>query len=248
MILYKYFSPNSNSFKSIINAGLWCDKYLNMNDPFESLAIVQRTYTKEQIEEFKAGAKQHEDPTFNELANLSDDTICEFMNTIRQDLLDTSYFFASLSETYDNILLWSHYALSHTGFVLAIEIDEKDSHVQKVCYQNNLPAFDMSWYFKVKNEDTTNSDEISYLLKDFAIKSEHWSYENEWRVARKDRGYRRYLPEDLKAVYFGINCDPEIEKVVLVLLSIVNEDIPIYKMDLTKSPLGMTVKDYELDK
>ena len=68
MIFYKYYSPNINSFKSIINAGLWCDKYTNMNDPFESLGIIERTYTKAQIVEFRELAQKHHDPIFNELS------------------------------------------------------------------------------------------------------------------------------------------------------------------------------------
>jgi len=129
-----------------------------------------------------------------------------------------------------------------------LEIDENDSHIHKVKYENKLPIFDVEWYFKVNNDDLSDSGEVSYLLEDYAIKSEHWRYENEWRVARRERGYHRYLPQQLKAVYFGINCDPEIEKIVLVLLSIINLDTPTYKMMLTKDPLGMDSKDFILKK
>ena len=60
--------------------------------------------------------------------------------------------------------------------------------------------------------------------------------------------HENILIEDIKGIYFGINCDPEIEKVVLFLSAGVNDDVPIYKMELTKHPLGMAVKDYELSK
>lgn len=112
-------------------------------------------------------------------------------------------------------------------------------------YQDNLPDFDMDWYFRVKNDDDTNSAEIAYLLKDFAIKSNHWNYEKEWRVCRKDKWYFRFLPEQVKAVYFGLNCDFDIEKVVMTLLSYSDEDVPIYKMALSTNPLSMIAKDYE---
>ena len=251
MILYKYYPPTTNSFKSIINAGLWCDKYLSMNDPFESLALIERQYSKDQIEQFITLAKKSGIKEIIQLSELGDEVICEYMNSIRKEFLENEYFFASLSETYDNILLWSHYCQSHTGFVLAIEIDENDSHVQKVTYKNNLPDFDIEWYFSIKEEDLDDDDpkdskSVDYLLKDFAIKSEHWSYENEWRVCRMKRGYKRYKPEKIKGVYFGINCDPEIEKIILFLSVGISEDVPVYKMELTKNPIGMIVKDYEL--
>jgi hypothetical protein len=252
MILYKYYPPTTNAFKSIINAGLWCDKYLSMNDPFESLALIEREYSKEQIEQFKNLAIKSGIKENIQISELGDEVISEYMNSIRKEFLENGYFFASLSETYDNILLWSHYCQSHTGFVLAIEIDENDSHVQKVSYRNNLPDFDIEWYFSIKeeeldDEDETDSKEVDYLLKDFAIKSEHWSYENEWRVSRLTKGYKRYDLGKVKAIYFGINCDPELEKVILFLSAGIDDsEIPIYKMELSKNPIGMIQKDYEL--
>jgi len=252
MILYKYYPSATNSFKSIINAGLWCDKYLSMNDPFESLALIKREYSKDQIEQFKNLAKKSGIKENIQLSEFGDEVIGEYMNSIRKEFLENGYFFASLSETYDNILLWSHYCQSHTGFVFAIEVDENDSHVQKVRYRNNLPDFDVEWYFSIKeedlddNEDQIDSNAVDYFLKDFAIKSEHWSYENEWRVCRMKRGYKRYETDKVKGIYFGINCDPEIEKVVLFLSVGIIDDVPVYKMELTKSPIGMIAKDYEL--
>lgn len=252
MILYKYFPPNTNSFKSLINAGLWCDRYLSMNDPFESLAIIERVYSKEQINHFRSLAKKSEIVEYIELSKLDDNIISDYMNSIRNHFLENDYHFASLSESYDNILLWSHYCQSHTGFVLAIEIDENDSHVQKVRYKNNLQDFDVEWFFSIneaqleKEEESKNSKFVNYLLSDFAIKSEHWSYENEWRICRMDKGYVRYMPDDVKAIYFGINCDPEIEKIILFLSAAFNDDIPIYKMELINDPIGMIAKDYNL--
>ena len=252
MILYKYYPPTTNSFKSIINAGLWCDKYLSMNDPFESLALIERTYSQEQINQFKKLAKKSGIKENIQIAELGIDVITQYMNSIRKDILENAYFFSSLSETYDNILLWSHYCQSHTGFVLAIEIDENDSHVQKVNYSNDLSDFDIKWFFSLKEEeieaaeDKVDQKEIDYLLKDFAIKSEHWSYENEWRICRRKRGYKRYGLDKVKGIYFGLNSDPEIEKIVMFLSAGINDNVPVSKMELTKKPLGMIAKDYEL--
>jgi hypothetical protein len=245
MILYKYYSPTTNSFKSLINAGLWCDSYTNMNDPFECLALISRSYKKEDIELFKTKAQANAEEQYRQLAALGDDIIVEFMNTFRRDFIKQHYFFASLSETYDNVLLWSHYAASHTGFVLAIDIDESDNHIQKVIYQNNLPNFDIDWYFSLNEDDDSSSEKVSILLKDLAIKSENWLYEREWRACRKDRGYFRFLPEKVKAIYYGLNCHVDIEKVIVTLLSYADSDIPVYKMGLSINPLSIVAKDYE---
>lgn len=246
MILFKYFPPTTNSFKSLINAGIWCDNYTNMNDPFECLAIVPRQVEKKQVESFKAKAAKSGIQQYQLLAGLNDDVIIEFMNTFRKEFIKNSYFFGSLSESYYNILLWSHYAASHTGFVLAIDLDENNNHIHKVTYQDSLPDFDIDWYFKLKNEEDKGSENVSYLLKDFAIKSTNWAYEKEWRVARKDKGYFRFKPEQVKAIYYGLNCHIDIEKVVVMLLSYTDDEIPVYKMALSTNPLQMITKDYEL--
>ena len=245
MLLYKYFPPTTNSFKSLISAGIWCDNYTNMNDPFECLAIVQRVYDKNKIEDFRTKARESDNPQWKLMAELGDEAIVQFMNTFRQEFIKNIYFFGSLSETYDNILLWSHYGASHTGFVLAINVDETNNHIHQVRYQDNLPDFENDWYINAKDEDIENSPSVAYLLKDFAIKSTNWAYEKEWRVARKDRGYFRFKPEDVKALYYGLNCHVDIEKVVVMLLSYCQDDIPIYKMALSTDPLGMIAKDYE---
>jgi hypothetical protein len=216
-----------------------------MNDPFECLAIVDRDYSNDKIKDFKEKAANSDIPHWKLMAQLRDEAIVEFMNTFRQDFIKAAYFFGSLSETYDNILLWSHYAASHTGFVLAIDFDENNNHIQKVTYQDELPDFDNEWYFQVKNDDETNSETVSYLLKDFSIKSTNWAYEREGRVSRKDRGYFRFKPEDVKALYYGLNCNVDIEKVIVMLLQYTNDDMPIYKMALSTKPLKMVAKDYE---
>lgn len=55
------------------------------------------------------------------MAKFEDKVIVEFLTSFRKRFIENNYYFGSLSETYDNILLWSHYCASHTGFVLAIE-------------------------------------------------------------------------------------------------------------------------------
>jgi len=89
-----------------------------------------------------------------------------------------------LTEKMDNLLMWAHYTSNHAGFV--IEFDEKHSffhqgeiagHLQKVHYSITRP--------EVTFLDPTLSDmEIfNKWFKDiFCVKSEHWQYEQEWRM------------------------------------------------------------------
>ena len=90
----------------------------------------------------------------------------------------------SLTEKMDNLLMWAHYSSNHAGFV--IELDEKHSvfhqgeiagHLQKVHYSITRP--------EVTFLDPTLSEvEIfnKWFNDIFCVKSEHWQYEQEWRM------------------------------------------------------------------
>lgn len=86
----------------------------------------------------------------------------------------------SLCEVPDSILMWAHYGVSHTGFVLELDPTHpyfnsrrtsKDElfHLRKVCYRHTRPS---------ANLIDLNGPEI------FLVKSKEWSYEREWRVLR----------------------------------------------------------------
>lgn len=83
-----------------------------------------------------------------------------------------------LCETRDSLLMWAHYARSHTGFVVEFDTSspffsrprtDSDEHYQlrRVLYRSRRPSghiidFDGSELFLVKSDD--------------------WSYEKEWRI------------------------------------------------------------------
>jgi hypothetical protein len=94
-----------------------------------------------------------------------------------------------LTTKFDNLLMWAHYANSHTGFVIEFDgdhpffkrefldvssltgIDEeltKDyGHLIKVDYQDQRPQISVS---SVKS------------FESFLVKSREWEYEDEWRM------------------------------------------------------------------
>ena len=93
-----------------------------------------------------------------------------------------------LTDTYKNLLMWSHYANSHKGFVLGFNTDHKifnksDSNFGLFGYLKDVR------YTKIRPETIlfdTRKDKESNLdnwVKNFIwVKSSHWRYENEWRI------------------------------------------------------------------
>jgi hypothetical protein len=85
-----------------------------------------------------------------------------------------------LSEVPDSLLMWSHYAASHAGFVLAFDarhphFHEKNGpndefrHLRRVVYREARPSATLVEF-----------DGVDIFL----VKSGHWSYEREWRIFR----------------------------------------------------------------
>jgi hypothetical protein len=78
------------------------------------------------------------------------------------------------SRNWDNLLLWSHYAASHTGLCLGFDIRDDSSAASvymDVHYQPNL--------LKIRDVNDVNLDLASRWLR---TKHESWSYEQEVRI------------------------------------------------------------------
>ena len=138
-----------------------------LNDPFECLP------TKKLWAKFAYGKKE---VTEEELANYNLDS-----GNIVSDLIFTRHGLISLTETNDNLLMWSHYADQHRGMV--IEFDAKhqffsdksgdtgyDRRIHRVLY---------------RKERFSGCDEVANftsLSELFFHKSDEWEYEKEHRL------------------------------------------------------------------
>ena len=130
---------------------------------------------------------------------------------IRAVMADTTVF--CLSETHDNLLMWSHYAQNHTGAVIKFlalsEVDAPTIVAQPVRYSRQMPQLDFAALMDFEKVPT----EIINLVT--LTKSEVWAYEKEWRIIAglrdKTQSYEilPYAPEEVGAVYLGCNISIE---------------------------------------
>jgi hypothetical protein len=123
------------------------------------------------------------------------------------------------SRNWDNLLLWSHYAASHTGLCLGFDIPDGppgDEYDIDVHYQPNL--------LQINGPDDVNLGLVTKLLRS---KHESWSYEQEVRVFVKLNdspdanglfwfGFKPGL--ELKEVVVGAQCSSEDVKAVAEVL------------------------------
>ena len=85
----------------------------------------------------------------------------------------------SFSETPDNLLMWSHYAEDHTGFVLMF-----DSSHDFFKGETPLPGFAKPEPVQYTSERPRTTVEEATMPEIFLTKGSDWKYEKEWRYLK----------------------------------------------------------------
>lgn len=132
-----------------------------------------------------------------------------------------------LSECYDNLLMWAHYADSHKGFV--IEFDEQNTFFDQRVSQND----ELRYLRKVQYSETRPSRPFADIdsLDAFLTKSSHWAYEQEWRMLLPLEQATRITqvkpipvhlftlpPSAFRSIYFGCRADASLVSDVMEIL------------------------------
>lgn len=146
-----------------------------------------------------------------------------------------------LSESPNNILMWSHYADSHRGFCLEFDADilKKAFYCSRVRYRKQYPTF---------SEFVNSSlDEIAHTF--VLTKSNHWEYEKEVRLvinAQAEAGgeLRRvveYPVEALTGIIFGCNMSDEGKEQIIKAVSSIGANVNLYNCLKSSSSYSVIV-------
>lgn len=168
MKLYKFRSLDNLEFvlDILLNERLYCSTYESLDDPLEGLfyTIINPLGTSMKLLQYKC---IDDLPTYN-----SDLRIC------------------SLSSSFRDIRMWSHYASGHTGVAIEIDFENHLSDATEVNYKLGLQKHGTTLL-----AGSTPTEVLSY-------KTKHWDYEDEYRIIRKDDYYP--ITGRISAVYFGV--------------------------------------------
>jgi hypothetical protein len=156
-----------------------------------------------------------------------DSSILEFQSMYRQQTEDylrrkQDFRILCFSEIHDGILMWSHYANSHKGVVLAFKPNiERDSvflAAQKVNYLDDVPLLPtLEEFLEVVISQKPPLKMTDLFKQRVYTKSTAWKYEEEWRVFTKwkeprdgvdpDHSDRLFHVDELVEIYFGCLID-----------------------------------------
>lgn len=212
----------------------------------------------------------------NIISSISNDSLNIISNNIKTTTLKTLDQYINfyqhemplvcLTETYDNILMWSHYANNHKGFVIEYDSDSLNTKCAK-CPKNMDVNTCPSWkqvmllpiLYTNERYDATEyifdnvlvntfkslKSDFWKLRDDFAqfkvniYKHECWSYEKEWRLQLYRVNKEKFIQVKPKAIYLGCRISQCYEDILVKYA--LEQNIKIYKMSENSNEIKYTL-------
>lgn len=225
MHLYKYRNFSENHINSLVNNQMWFAIGETFNDPFDSKPPLT-LFTYRSMAGFlhkQPNSVMLNEAQFHQLVSEELDRVkqLEKEGRIHEHQIwpyaevviaaTLRRFIFCLSRCNRNILMWSHYANSHTGFCVRYDLDVLTEsldlyHHQYTDYTTEMPDI----LSRMMNGGEENRSE-DFLY----IKAPDWSYEREYRLLLNDFAEGpddrvrcvEHPPEAVDRVYFGLNAD-----------------------------------------
>jgi hypothetical protein len=173
--------------------------------------------------------------------DMTNDIVADWIKELKQAIEDINEWWIRavratkvfcVAERADNLLMWAHYAKDHTGAVIEFqclpELDTPLCAAREVNYVSRPPVIaNLGEYVKYM----TGQGEPRHGLNIYDMclsKSEHWKYEQEWRVfilpadmdnsiiPKDPKGdyilcdFLDIYPQEIHAIYFGCKMTPDI--------------------------------------
>ncbi|MFV5376487.1 DUF2971 domain-containing protein [Acinetobacter calcoaceticus] len=126
----------------------------------------------------------------------------EVLNELISQIKNTTYV-CSLNNSPLEPLMWSHYASSHTGFMVEYDLSSLKKIIQ-VKYQNTPKITELTnpLLLTILSTDASNEmqspiiiDFVEQVISSLCSKSHHWHYENEKRMIRNSEEFINYIQE-----------------------------------------------------
>lgn len=225
---YRSFDDAGYKVESLKKNYVWLSMPKDFNDPYDCAGCFDMEKTLENLLREK---QQNGDISkiLSRHKNLSNTTqeILENSRAKLKNALQKKVKISCFSETYNNILMWSHYAQNHTGF--CIEYNISNLELTNSFKKQLFPVFytpkpiDMSKAILSKQKE---------IFENILIinKSEDWKYEREWRYITSSEDDSKFImPVKPKAIYLGTKIS---EKNKNIMLEIANNkyQIPCYEL------------------
>lgn len=184
--LYKYMGESL--FEFFENCGLRFTQRSSFNDPFEQLKVDRQKLERldaDQRQALLADCANVYAHSKTLVANIFQKKMELEKSSLSTDVSDytNGAGLLCLSEVPDSLLMWSHYASEHRGFVIEINAEY---FWKNQLYKNDGKFIVRRVLYRDARVDDQQLGLHEYLFdtphQTISTKSSHWSYEHEWRI------------------------------------------------------------------
>jgi hypothetical protein len=218
--LYKYQKFDEYALTNLQNSEVFFNRPIDFNDPFDcSVFQPKKLSDSDIIEMWRYTYEQNGISIKDELPQKGKEIVIELLlksfEKQKQKILYEQGCYC-LSNTKENILMWSHYANAHTGFCLEFDTSYFSENSRttffKVDYTKDFPRLDAVKLLKGELSDIEKQ-------KPLYTKYEEWEYEEEWRLfIQKPQETVTYPKRALKSVSFGTNIKREHREIIGLII------------------------------
>ncbi len=201
LILYKYRNFGEYTDQIILNSELYFASHTSFNDPFDC-NLEYKDFNFYTDEEFNKYCKEKGLGVRNKE---------EYLQELKKECISSiaKVGILSMSLTYKNILMWSHYSEYHKGLCFGFDLRIFNSY-SKVSYH-------MDSEYKLISFFDSDPLAITDIRKMFTTKSKFWKYEKEVRFFdfKNGIGLRKFEKKNLKEILFGCKAnETNIRKII----------------------------------
>ncbi|WP_120366764.1 DUF2971 domain-containing protein [Acinetobacter cumulans] len=259
---YKYVSLEKGlGALGIINdCTLGYNNPVNFNDPYDCMHAIDLDFTTFNKEKFEIIADGKIKATNwikkkNQIqADLKKQICKDLTKDIRKHVAVTCFSTDPL-----NILMWSHYADNHKGFLVEFKFPKEYFHASflhlknfplPVRYTDEFPSIKLEWDF-VKSRHNS-SIWVNFSNKMLLTKAKCWGYENEFRMItdiNKHEGnsliLKAFNPELISSLIIGSKISKDHQNAINLSVGNFNKkhgvNIKVYNSELMESKFALTV-------
>lgn len=213
LILYKYRNFEKRTNEIIVNSELYFASHTSFNDPFDCNLSLKTL-------------SAYSDKEYNRFFNKKVFGKGKDLRNFRKKLIfeKSKVGIQSMSYTYKNILMWSHYSEYHKGLCFGFDsrlFEDSRIRYYQVKYINNIDYELISFFNPPKGE----------IKRMFTTKSEFWEYEKEIRFFdfKNGIGTKKFHKECLKEIIFGCRADETNIKKIIQLCQLNGFEHVIFK-------------------